>query len=148
MLFFVFSGGWGLFCHVCCFPLLFVNCILIISSACLMAGGDAIAGASLWDRMVRHELDVFIPRGDFYERLLLDTYRQWTEASVSTAPLGFVPIVTVASGNLVRGVDPGLLVMTPLTGGYFDLLRGGGGLLLCLCRDCLVKVVCRATSVL
>ena len=89
-----------------------------------MAGGDAIAGAQLWDQMVRHEPAVFIPRGDFYERLLLDTYRQWTEASAPTAPAGFIPTVTVASGNLVRGVDPGLLVMTPLTGGYFNILRG------------------------
>jgi len=75
--------------------------------------------------MVRHELDVFIPWGSFYERLILDTHRQWTAASVSTASTGLVPIVTVASDNLVRGVDPGLLVMTPLTGGYFNLLRGG-----------------------
>ena len=84
-----------------------------------MAVGDAITGAALWDRMVRHEPDVFIPRGSFYERLILDTHRQWSAASVSTAPTGVIPIVTVASDNLVRGVDPGLLVMTPLTGGLF-----------------------------
>jgi len=118
------SWGWGLFCHVCCFPLLFVNCILIISSACLMAGGDAIAGASLWDRMVRHEPAVFIPRTEFFKQLLLDNYQPSTEASAPPAPAGFIPTVTVASGNLVRGVDPGLLVMTPLTGRYFNLLRG------------------------
>ena len=87
-----------------------------------MPGDDAVAGAVLWDRMAQREPGVFVPRGSVYERLLLDTHRQWSAASTSTAPPGVLasPIVTVASGNLVMGVDPGLLMMaTPLEGGLF-----------------------------
>ena len=79
-----------------------------------MAGGDVAAGVQLWDRMVRREPTVFIPRTEFFEELLLDNHRSSTEASAPSAPAGFLPTVTVASGNLFRGVDPGLL-----TGGYF-----------------------------
>ena len=111
MKFFVSFRGDGVFCHVCCFPLLFVNCILIISSACLMAGGDAIAGASLWDRMVRHEPDVFIPRGSFYEGLLLDTHRQWTAASVSI-DMTVINSKTAGVGCIMDG-----------SGSYFNFLN-------------------------
>ena len=87
-----------------------------------MSGDDANAGAALWDRMAQREPDVFIPRGSVPERLLLDTHRRWSATPTSTAPRGVLasPIVTVASGNLAMGVDPGLLMMaTPLEGGLF-----------------------------
>ena len=109
----------GSFCHL----LLFFFCHLyffIISSACLMVGDNAEAERALWDHMAQREPEVFVPRGPAPERILLDIHRRWSAAPTSSTPLDILvpPTVTVASGNLVMGVHPGLLtVAAPLKGG-------------------------------
>ena len=110
-----------------------------------MAGDDAEAERVLWDRMAQREPDVFVPRGPAPERLLLDNHRRWSAAPTSTTPLGVLvpPTVTVASGNLVMGVDPGLLtVAAPLEGGLSLFLRDLFVLVCCfLLSHCFVEIV-------
>ena len=109
------GGRFVIFCHFFVCHLYF----FIISSACLMVGDNAEAGRALWDHMAQCEPEVFVPRGPAPERLLQDIYRRWSAVPTSSTPLdihaGVPPTVTVASGNPVMGVDPGLLtVAAPL----------------------------------
>ena len=86
-----------------------------------MVGGNDEAGRALWDGMVQRKLDAYVICGPASERLLRGIYRRWFAALTSSSPPDLrapvPPTVTVASDNLVMGVDPGLLtVAAPLEG--------------------------------